>query len=58
MIDYLFPTTVYQADLDTPDDVHVGMVSYIDKFYNKNVQHVGFVPSFTCLLYTSDAADE
>ena len=47
MIDYLFPTTVYQADLDTPDDVHVGMVNYIDKFYHKNVQHVGFVPSFT-----------
>jgi uncharacterized protein (TIGR02466 family) len=47
MIDYLFPTTVYQTDLDTPDDVHEGMVNYIDRFYNKNVQHVGFVPSFT-----------
>ena len=39
MIDYLFPTTVYQADLDTPDDVHVGMVNYIDKrLYKEDIK--------------------
>ncbi len=47
MIDSLFPTTVYHTQLEPSDEVHQGMVEYIDKFYNKNVQHLGFVPSFT-----------
>ena len=47
MIDFLFPTTLYHTDLDTPDDIHEGMVNYIDRFYNKNIEHLGFAPSFT-----------
>ena len=47
MIDALFPTTVYHVDLEPIDDVHHGMVGYIDKFYQKNIQHLGFAPSFT-----------
>ena len=47
MIDTLFPTTVYHVDLEPTDDVHLGMVGYIDKFYQKNIQHLGFAPSFT-----------
>ena len=47
MIDTLFPTTVYQADLEPTDEVHDGMVKYIDRFYNKNIQHLGFAPSFS-----------
>ena len=36
-VDTLFPTTVYHVDLDTPDDVHDGMVGYIDRFYQRNI---------------------
>ena len=47
MIDSLFSTTVYHVDLEPTTEVHDGMVQYIDRFYYKNIQHLGFAPSFT-----------
>ena len=47
MIDKLFPTSIYHEDLVVPDDVQLGMVNYIDRFYEENKHHLQFVPSLT-----------
>jgi uncharacterized protein (TIGR02466 family) len=47
MVDTLFPTTVYHVDLEPTDEVHDGMVKYIDRFYDKNIHNLGRVPSLT-----------
>ena len=42
MIDSLFPTTVYHTQLEPSDEVHQGMVEYIDKFYNNIIVNKNF----------------
>ena len=38
-IDLWFPTTIYHEDLVVPDDVQLGMVYYIDRFYEEKKHH-------------------